>query len=205
MGLRLGPLCATSENTGPTVNRKIIGSSPTMQLGVYLALGPVFSEVAHRGPSLNPIRELLTLFYTHFVCVCLCVCVCVYLCVSVLPLMNTTHFTPHPPSSPPPPPNPLRSSDKGQKLQEAWEQQQFLRAVEDIEDWIGDMESQMASEDLGRDLISVNNLIKKHAVRQSICCLSLSFVCLFVYLSLGLSLFSVCLVCLPVGPYPSIP
>ena len=102
--------------------------------------------------------------------------------------MNTTHST-----TPPPPPNPLRSSDKGQKLQEAWEQQQFLRAVEDIEDWIGDMESQMASEDLGRDLISVNNLIKKHAVRQSICCLSLSFVRLFVYLSLGLSLFSVCL------------
>ena len=168
-----------------------------MQLGVYLALGPVFSEVAHRGPSLNPIRELLTPFYTHFVCVCLCVCV--YLCVSVLPLINTTHSTPHPP------PNPLRSSDKGQKLQEAWEQQQFLRAVEDIEDWIGDMESQMASEDLGRDLISVNNLIKKHAVRQSICCLSLSFVCLFVYLSLDLSFFSVCLVCLPVRPYPSIP
>ena len=114
--------------------------------------------------------------------------------------MNTTHF---PPTPPPPPLNPLRSSDKGQKLQEAWEQQQFLRAVEDIEDWIGDMESQMASEDLGRDLISVNNLIKKHAVRQSICRLSLSFVCLFVYLSLGLSLFSVCLVCLPVRPYPS--
>ena len=60
-----------------------------------------------------------------------------------------------------------RSSDKGQKLQEAWEQQQFLRAVEDIEGWIGDMESQMASEDLGRDLISINNLIKKHAVCPS--------------------------------------
>ena len=82
------------------------------------------------------------------------------------------------------PPHPPRSSDKGQKLQEAWEQQQFLRAVEDIEDWIGDMESQMASEDLGRDLISVNNLIKKHAVCQSICHMS---VCLFVSLFVCLS------------------
>ena len=56
----------------------------------------------------------------------------------------------------------------------------------------------MASEDLGRDLISVNNFIKKHAVCQSICCFSFCLsVCLFVYLSLCLSLFSVCLsVCL---------
>ena len=61
-----------------------------------------------------------------------------------------------------------RSADKGRKLQEAWEQQQFLREVEDIESWIGEMESQMASDDLGRDLISVNNLIKKHAVRRKI-------------------------------------
>ena len=57
-----------------------------------------------------------------------------------------------------------RSADKGRKLQEAWEQQQFLREVEDIESWIGEMESQLSSDDMGRDLISVNNLIKKHAV-----------------------------------------
>lgn len=58
----------------------------------------------------------------------------------------------------------FRSGDKGQKLKEAWEHQQFLHAVDDIESWISDMESQMASEDLGRDLISVNKLLKKHAV-----------------------------------------
>lgn len=58
----------------------------------------------------------------------------------------------------------FRSADKGRKLQEAWEQQQFLREVEDIESWIGEMENQLASDDIGRDLISVNNLIKKHAV-----------------------------------------
>lgn len=58
----------------------------------------------------------------------------------------------------------FRSADKGQKLKEAWEHQQFLHAVDDIESWIADMESQLASEDLGRDLISVNKLLKKHAV-----------------------------------------
>ena len=58
----------------------------------------------------------------------------------------------------------LRTHDRGQKLKEASEQQQFLRAVEDMEQWMTDMEGQMASEDLGKDLISVNILIKKHAV-----------------------------------------
>lgn len=50
-------------------------------------------------------------------------------------------------------------------MKEAWEQQQFLHAVDDIETWMTDMEGQMASEDTGRDLISVNKLLKKHAVR----------------------------------------
>lgn len=57
-----------------------------------------------------------------------------------------------------------RTHDRGQKLKEASEQQQFLRAVEDMEQWIAEMEGQMSSEDLGKDLISVNILIKKHAV-----------------------------------------
>ena len=51
-------------------------------------------------------------------------------------------------------------------MKEASEQQQFLRAVEDMEQWILDMESQMASEDMGKDLMSVNILIKKHAVSE---------------------------------------
>lgn len=57
-----------------------------------------------------------------------------------------------------------RSEDKGQKLREAWEAQQFLRAVEDVEVWIAEMETQLSSEDTGRDLISVNNLLKRHEV-----------------------------------------
>ena len=60
----------------------------------------------------------------------------------------------------------FRTHDRGQKLKEASEQQQFLRAVEDMEQWMADMEGQMSSEDLGKDLISVNILIKKHAVRS---------------------------------------
>ena len=48
--------------------------------GVCLALGPVFPEVVHRGPSLNwsgghiPIRGAP---YVLSFCVCVCVCVCV--------------------------------------------------------------------------------------------------------------------------------
>lgn len=43
--------------------------------------------------------------------------------------------------------------------------QTFKQEVEDIENWIEDMEKQLASQDLGRDLISVNKLIKSHNVR----------------------------------------
>lgn len=60
-----------------------------------------------------------------------------------------------------------RSTDKGQKLKQLRELQVFEQEVEDIEDWIADMEKQLGSQDLGRDLISVNNLIKSHNVRSS--------------------------------------
>ena len=45
--------------------------------------------------------------------------------------------------------------------------QVFEQEVEDVEDWINDMEKQLASQDLGRDLISVNNLLKSHNVRNT--------------------------------------
>ena len=62
---------------------RVLGPAP----GVCLALGPVFPEVAHRGPSLiwsgeaYPIRELLTPLSFVLVCVCVHVCVCVCVCV----------------------------------------------------------------------------------------------------------------------------
>ena len=59
-----------------------------------------------------------------------------------------------------------RTKDRGQKLMETHELQLFIHNVEDIESWIADMEGQLASEDHGKDLISVNNLLKKHTVSK---------------------------------------
>ena len=44
----------------------------------------------------------------------------------------------------------------------------FEQEVKDIEEWISDMEKQLKSHDLGRDLISVNNLLKSHNVRNEL-------------------------------------
>ncbi|KAL5013103.1 hypothetical protein ScPMuIL_011654 [Solemya velum] len=56
---------------------------------------------------------------------------------------------------------------KGNKLKEASQQQQFNRNVEDIERWLVDIEGQMHSEDYGKDLTSVQNLQKKHALLEA--------------------------------------
>lgn len=62
----------------------------------------------------------------------------------------------------------LEQSDrKGSKLKEANDQQQFNRNVEDIEVWLGEIEGQLMSEDFGKDLTSVQNLQKKHALLES--------------------------------------
>ncbi|KAK0179706.1 hypothetical protein PV327_005434 [Microctonus hyperodae] len=56
---------------------------------------------------------------------------------------------------------------KGTKLQEASQQQQFNRTVEDIELWLSEVEGQLMSEDYGKDLTSVQNLQKKHALLEA--------------------------------------
>ncbi|XP_053601908.1 spectrin alpha chain isoform X2 [Plodia interpunctella] len=61
----------------------------------------------------------------------------------------------------------LASEHKGSKLQEAAQQQQFNRAVEDIELWLSEVEGQLLSEDYGKDLTSVQNLQKKHALLEA--------------------------------------
>ena len=43
-----------------------------------------------------------------------------------------------------------RTVDKGQKLQEAKEGQQYYRAVKDIALWLEEVEKQLASDDLGK-------------------------------------------------------
>ncbi|XP_035787487.1 spectrin alpha chain isoform X2 [Anopheles albimanus] len=62
----------------------------------------------------------------------------------------------------------VRASDKkGCKLQEASQQQQFNRTVEDIELWLSEVEGQLLSEDYGKDLTSVQNLQKKQALLEA--------------------------------------
>uniref|UniRef100_A0A4D5R8U1 Spectrin alpha chain n=2 Tax=Scolopendra TaxID=41364 RepID=A0A4D5R8U1_SCOVI len=56
---------------------------------------------------------------------------------------------------------------KGAKLAEASQQQQFNRGVEDIELWLSEIEGQLQSEDYGKDLTSVQNLLKKQALLEA--------------------------------------
>ncbi|KAF7280660.1 alpha spectrin isoform X1 [Rhynchophorus ferrugineus] len=56
---------------------------------------------------------------------------------------------------------------KNSKLQEASQQQQFNRTIEDIELWLSEIEGQLMSEDYGKDLTSVQNLQKKHVLLES--------------------------------------
>ncbi|XP_076321230.1 spectrin alpha chain-like isoform X2 [Tachypleus tridentatus] len=56
---------------------------------------------------------------------------------------------------------------KGTKLEEASAQQQFNRGVEDIEIWLSEIEGQLMSEDYGKDLTSVQNLLKKQALLEA--------------------------------------
>lgn len=59
------------------------------------------------------------------------------------------------------------SDEKSSKLQEASQQQQFNRTVEDVELWLSEIEGQLMSEDYGKDLTSVQNLQKKHNLLET--------------------------------------
>ncbi|CAG0895460.1 unnamed protein product [Darwinula stevensoni] len=56
---------------------------------------------------------------------------------------------------------------KGSKLLEASQQQQFNRGIEDIELWLSEIEGQLMSEESGKDLTSVQNLLKKHQLLET--------------------------------------
>ena len=56
---------------------------------------------------------------------------------------------------------------KGTRLGQASQQQQFNRGVEDLEIWLSEVEGQLLSEDYGKDLTSVQNLQKKHALLEA--------------------------------------
>lgn len=59
------------------------------------------------------------------------------------------------------------SEKKSIKLQEASQQQQFNRGIEDLELWLSECEAQLQTEDYGKDLTSVQNLQKKHALMET--------------------------------------
>lgn len=52
----------------------------------------------------------------------------------------------------------------GQKLKEALDMQLFQRAADDQFSWIRESEKHLDSEDIGKDLLSVRFLLKKHEV-----------------------------------------
>lgn len=60
------------------------------------------------------------------------------------------------------------SSEKKDKLTDAYQALQFNRIVDDLLTWVDEVENQLMSEDHGKDLSSVKNLLKKHQVKNVI-------------------------------------
>uniref|UniRef100_A0A0K2TMK4 Spectrin alpha chain n=1 Tax=Lepeophtheirus salmonis TaxID=72036 RepID=A0A0K2TMK4_LEPSM len=59
------------------------------------------------------------------------------------------------------------TNKKSIKLEEASQQQTYNRGIEDLELWLSEVEGQLGSEDYGKDLTSVQNLQKKHALLEA--------------------------------------
>ena len=53
----------------------------------------------------------------------------------------------------------------------------FNRQADELESWMDDVEVQLSSEDHGKDIISVSNLLKKHQVLQWLLQLLCSLLC----------------------------
>ncbi|XP_023222634.1 spectrin alpha chain-like [Centruroides sculpturatus] len=60
-----------------------------------------------------------------------------------------------------------KTTEKSIKLKEANKQRSFNAAVKDIDFWLGEVESLLKSEEAGKDLTSVQNLIKKHQMVEA--------------------------------------
>ncbi|XP_052120778.1 spectrin beta chain, non-erythrocytic 1 isoform X4 [Frankliniella occidentalis] len=56
---------------------------------------------------------------------------------------------------------------KRERLNDAYQALLFSRTLEEMETWMDDVESQLASEDHGKDLSSVQNLLKRHTLLES--------------------------------------
>jgi spectrin alpha len=55
-----------------------------------------------------------------------------------------------------------KSTEKSEKLKEANRQRMYTAAVKDLEFWLGEVEHMLETEDYGKDLATVQNLVKKH-------------------------------------------
>ena len=53
-----------------------------------------------------------------------------------------------------------RSSEKSKSLQEARRQAEFNAGLKDVEFWLGEVEQLLENDDLGKDLMSVRNLVR---------------------------------------------
>lgn len=56
---------------------------------------------------------------------------------------------------------------KRERLNEAYQALLFNRSMDEFESWLSQVESQIISADYGRDLATVNNLIKKHTAIEN--------------------------------------
>lgn len=53
------------------------------------------------------------------------------------------------------------------RLKEANKQKSFMAAVKDLEFWLGEVEILLQSDDYGKDLASIENLLKKHQLLEA--------------------------------------
>lgn len=60
-----------------------------------------------------------------------------------------------------------KTMEKSLKLKEANKQRTYIAAVKDLDFWLGEVESLLTSEDAGKDLASVQNLMKKHQLVEA--------------------------------------
>ena len=54
-----------------------------------------------------------------------------------------------------------KTSEKSMKLKEANRQRTFIAAVKDLDLWLGEVESILTTDEVGKDLASTQNLMKK--------------------------------------------
>src|SRR6218665_1854822 len=60
-----------------------------------------------------------------------------------------------------------KTTEKSLKLKEADKQRTYNAAVKDIDFWLGEVETLLKSDDVGKDLDSVQNMIKKHQMLEA--------------------------------------